>query len=57
MANNSNPGVQNKNSKPDLDDLTRKAEEEQKEKLKKGGTEEMKIKQDGGNILDGVVFR
>jgi hypothetical protein len=56
MGTNNDPRVTNEGSKPDLDELTRKAQKEQDEKLRKGGTDEIKIKQDGGNILDGVVF-
>jgi len=35
--NQNNPGVQHEGSKPDLDELTRKAQKEQEEKVKKGG--------------------
>jgi hypothetical protein len=54
MQNKNDPGVKNEGSKPDLDELTRKAQKEQDEKLKKGGTDEIKIKEDGGNIADGM---
>jgi hypothetical protein len=52
------PGVQNEGSKPDAqrkesDQLNRKAEKEQEEKLKKGGTDEIKIAEDS-SIIDGV---
>ena len=47
--------VQNKGSKPDLDELTRKAQKEQEEKLKKGGTNTIKTVE-GGGLADGVPF-
>ena len=59
--NQPDPGVQNEGSKADAmqelnrqDELTRQAEKEQEEKLKKGGTDEITIKEDGGSIIDGV---
>ena len=62
MANQNqpNPGVQNEGSKADAmrklnrqEELNRQAEKEQEEKLKKGGTDEVTIK-DGGSIIDGM---
>ena len=46
--NQTDPGVQNEGSKPDLqrkesDQLNREAEKAQQEKLKQGGDEEIKI--------------
>ena len=55
MTNKNDPSVQNKGSKPNLDELTRKAQKEQDEKLKKGGTEEIKTVE-GGSIVDGGPF-
>jgi len=52
--NQNNPGVQNEGSKPDLDELTRKAQKEQEEKVKKGGTDEIKIVDGPGSIVDGM---
>lgn len=54
------PGVQNEGSKPDVQrkesaELNRKAEKEQEEKIKKGGTDEIKITGEG-SIIDGVNF-
>ena len=62
MANQNqpDPGVQNEGSKADAmrklnrqEELNRQAEKEQDEKLKKGGTDEVTIK-DGGSIIDGM---
>jgi hypothetical protein len=53
MAHKNEPNVQNQGSKPDLDELTRKAQKEQEEKLKKGGTDEIKTVE-GYSIGDGM---
>ncbi|MDE2068954.1 MAG: hypothetical protein KGK01_06560 [Bradyrhizobium sp.] len=55
MTNKNDQSVQNKGSKPDLDELTRKAQKEQEEKLKKGGTDTIKTVE-GGSIADGGPF-
>ena len=63
MANQNqpDPGVPNEGSKADAmrklnrqEELNRQAEKEQDEKLKKGGTDEVTIKEDGGSIIDGM---
>jgi hypothetical protein len=55
MTVQNNPDVQNKGSKPDLDELTRRAQKEQEEKIKNGGTDEIKMGE-GGGLADGVPF-
>ena len=55
------PGVQNEGSKPDVqrkesdqlnqEELNRKAEKEQEEKLKKGGTDKIKITEESDSNL------
>jgi hypothetical protein len=54
-TNQNNPGMQNEGSKPDLDELTRRAEKEQEEKRKRGGTDSIKTVE-GGGLADGVPF-
>ena len=46
-------GLADEGSKPNLDEMTRKAQKEQEEKIKKGGTHEIKTVE-GGGIADGV---
>ncbi|MBU6464204.1 MAG: hypothetical protein KGL35_07815 [Bradyrhizobium sp.] len=54
MANqNPNPSVQNEGSKQEI--AARKAQKEQEEKLKKGGTDTIKTVE-GGGLADGVPF-
>jgi hypothetical protein len=62
MANQNqpDPSAPNESSKADAmrnlnrqEELTRQAEKEQEEKVKKGGTDEMTIKE-GGSIIDGM---
>jgi|tagenome__1003787_1003787.scaffolds.fasta_scaffold20729326_1 hypothetical protein len=55
MTNQNDPSTQNKSSKPDLDELTRRAQKEQEEKLKKGGTDTIRTVE-GGGLADGVPF-
>ena len=55
-TNQNDPDVQNQGSKPDLDELTRKAEKEQEEKRKRGGTDTIKTVEGGGGLADGVPF-
>ncbi len=58
--NQPNPGAPDESSKADAmrnlnrqEELNRQAEREQEEKLKKGGTDEITIKE-GGSIVDGM---
>jgi hypothetical protein len=54
MANqNPNPSAQNEGSKQDIAD--RKAQKEQEEKQKKGGTDTIKTVE-GGGLAEGVPF-
>ncbi len=62
MANQNqpDPSAPNESSKADAmrnlnrqEELTRQAEKEQEEKVKKGGTDEITIKE-GGSIIDGM---
>ena len=55
MTEQNNPDVKNKGSKPDLDELTRRAQKEQEEKIKNGGTDKIKMVE-GGGLADGVPF-